>query len=173
VIDSTTLYYFFSTVSQTVAGVIGLLGAFTVLRLSDLEGRVWRASTEIIEAISRTRPELASLMRTRNLSDALQHLNESDRAQIYADPGRASQLKEAESARDQALALKQTLYGAAKKALAMSGVAIAVSLVGILLAKYLESDVYQLRVAAIAAQGIILVLTAFSYWRLAKLTIGG
>jgi hypothetical protein len=70
--ESTALYYTFSTVSQTLAGALGMLAAFLALRAAALEGTFNAAARELErmtgrwgqQASLRTRAELVSFWRS-------------------------------------------------------------------------------------------------------------
>ena len=164
--ESTTLYYFFSTVSQTLAGLVGLLGAFTVLRLSDLEGRSVRAldtlegqtATDLSEL--RVKGDIGAIL--RNLDTELAGLGEGARGNFRRP------LVQLRRSYEEKLAL----YASSKQVLLSTGAAIEVALIGILSAEVLASS-GGVAAAAVLIQFMVLVWTARSYWRLAMSTIGG
>lgn len=62
----TTLYYTFSTISQTLAGTIGLLGAFVLFRLQSLVHDSADVSLTVVNCYSHPSPERDAVARLHN-----------------------------------------------------------------------------------------------------------
>lgn len=77
--DSTSLYYFFSTIAQTLAGAIALLAAFSLYRLQDVVttiGETWRIATKQIALPEDQNRMIFNLTNSGKFEEAYNYLTE-------------------------------------------------------------------------------------------------
>ena len=167
--ESNTLYYFYSTVAQSLAGLVGLLGAFTVLRLADLEHRLGRALDECHGQIA-GKDAFHALRAAGKIVELISKVDQELQTTVESAKSAISRPLEEIKAAHQS---RQALYSAAKCALATTGASIALALVGILTTEVVRSGGGPWMMGGVILQLIALGVTARSYWHLATRTIGG
>jgi len=71
-----SLYYTFSTVAQSLAGAIGLLGAFVLFRLQSLRGEIERLAHQVMTVVGMVQgsDQAQELFRRGRYSELLAHL---------------------------------------------------------------------------------------------------
>jgi hypothetical protein len=84
----TTLYYTFSTISQTLAGAIGLLGAFVLFRLQSIDNELEDVSLTVLNCYSPSpdRDAFATLRNNRRYTEVVEFM----KSHAYTDPSATS-----------------------------------------------------------------------------------